>query len=65
MDPQLQEKLTDLEQKLNAVYRSAEKTRKYILTFVVISVIALVLPLIGMVFAIPAFLNTYSMMQDL
>ncbi len=65
MDPQLQEKLTDLEQKLDAVYRSTEKTRRYIWTFVVISVIALVLPLIGMVFAIPAFLNTYSSIQDL
>jgi uncharacterized BrkB/YihY/UPF0761 family membrane protein len=65
MDPQLQERLSDLEQKLDAVYRSTEKTRRYIWTFVVISVIALVLPLIGMVFAIPAFLNTYSMMQDL
>ena len=53
------------DRKLDAVYRSTEKTRKYIWTFVVISVIALVLPLIGMVFAIPAFLNTYSSIQDL
>jgi uncharacterized BrkB/YihY/UPF0761 family membrane protein len=65
MDPQLQEKLSDLEQKLDAVYRSTEKTRRYIWTFVVISIIALVLPLIGMVFAIPTFLNTYSSIQDL
>lgn len=65
MDPHLQERLDDIDRKLDAVYRSAEKTRRYIWTFVVISVIALVLPLIGMVFAIPAFLNTYSSIQDL
>lgn len=65
MDPHLQERLDDIDRKLDAVYRSTEKTRKYIWTFVVISVIALVLPLIGMVFAIPAFINTYSSIQDL
>lgn len=65
MDPQLAQKLKELEDKLDVTYRSAEKTRKYIWTFVVISVIALVLPLIGLVFAIPNLLNTYSSIESL
>jgi type IV secretory pathway component VirB8 len=65
MEPQLEQRLKDLEEKIDATYRSAEKTRKYIWTFVTISVIALVLPLIGLVFAIPNLLDTYSTMQNL
>lgn len=60
MDPQLEARLTALELKIDAVYKSTEKTRKYFLSIVVISVIAFVLPLIGLVFAIPQFLSVYS-----
>lgn len=60
MDTDLQQRLEVLEKKIDATYRSAEKTRKYFLTIIVISVVAFVLPLIGLVFAIPSFLSLYS-----
>lgn len=59
-DQELRGKLDALERKLEATYRSAEKTRKYFLTVIVVSVVAFVLPLIGLLFAIPSFISTYS-----
>ena len=46
------------DEKLDAIYKSVEKTRKYFLWTLIISVALIVLPLIGMIFAIPAFLNS-------
>lgn len=49
-----------LEAKIDAIYESVEKTRKYFL-FVMWSTIAMVvLPLIGLIFAIPTFLDLYT-----
>lgn len=60
MQPDTTQQLKDLETKIDAVYVSVEKTRKYFLGVLIISVIAFVLPLIGLVFAIPTFLKTYT-----
>jgi hypothetical protein len=60
MDAELAARLDALEKKIDAAYASAEKTRKYFLAVLVISLIAFVLPLIGLVFAIPSMLSTYS-----
>ncbi len=57
MNPQ-EEKLALLEQKIDAVYASVEKSRKYLLTIVIITVITVVLPLIIMVFALPSALSS-------
>ena len=59
-DTELRQKLEDLSARIEKVYVSAEKTRKYFLSIIVISVIAFVLPLIGLMFAIPTFLSTYG-----
>lgn len=59
-DAELRQKLEGIEQKIDAVYTSAEKTRKYFLGVIVVSVVAFVLPLIGLLFAIPSFLAGYS-----
>lgn len=53
-------KLEEQEIKIDSIYKSVEKTSKYILTIVIISVIAVALPIVGLLFAIPSFLNTYS-----
>ena len=45
--------------KIDAIYKSVEKTRKYFLVTIWITVIAVVVPIIGLAFAIPAFMNTY------
>lgn len=58
MDEELKSKLQQLEQKIDATYASAEKTRKYFLWTMIGSLVAFVLPLIGMIFAVPFLLNT-------
>ncbi len=65
MDPELASRLAALEKKLDATYQSAEKTRKYILTITVITVVAFALPLVGLVFAVPAFLSSYSSLMSM
>ena len=59
-DSEIRQRLDLLQQKIDAVYVSAEKTRKYFLTVIIVSLVAFVLPLIGLLFAIPSFLSTYS-----
>jgi len=59
-DAELRQKLEVLEQKIQATYTSAEKTRKYFLAIIVISVVAFVLPLVGLLIAVPSFISTYS-----
>ena len=48
------------EEKLDAIYVSVEKTRKYFLVVMWITIIAVVLPVLGLVIAIPRFINTYT-----
>ncbi len=59
-DQELRQKLEALEKNLDATYVSSEKTRKYFLGVIIVSVIAFVLPLLGLVFAIPALLSGYA-----
>ncbi len=59
-DTELRQKLDALEKKIDDVYVSAEKTRKYFLGVIIVSVVAFVLPLVGLLFAIPTFLSTYA-----
>lgn len=60
MDQDIQQKFTEQEEKLEKIYVSVEKTRKYFLWTLIATVVAFVLPLIGLVFAIPFFLNSLS-----
>jgi hypothetical protein len=60
MDGDMQARLEAIEKKLDAVYKSAETTRKYFLWVVIISVALFILPLIGLLFAIPSALSTYN-----
>lgn len=65
MDAELARKFEALEKKVDAIYVSAEKTRKYFLWTLVATLIAFVLPLVGLMFAIPQFLSTLSVIQGL
>ena len=60
MDEELGRRLDALEVKVDAAYRAAEKVRKYIFWTGVVTLALIVLPAIGLVFAIPSFLSTYS-----
>lgn len=59
MEPDIKTKLDELGQKVSAVYESVEKTRKYFLVIVWVTVLGLVLPAIGLIFAIPMFMSSY------
>lgn len=50
-------KLEQQDKKLDAIYASEEKTRKYLLWTLTITVAVIVVPLIGLPFAIPMFLS--------
>ena len=63
-DAELSKRLEALEKKVDAVFVSAEKTRKYFLILMIASVVAFVIPLIGLVFTIPTFISTYQSMVN-
>lgn len=56
----MEEKLLELEKKVDAIFVSVEKTRKYFLWTLIFTLVAFFLPLIGLIFAIPVFLNTLT-----
>lgn len=60
MEPEITAKLAEHDQKLDAIYRSVEKTRKYFFWTMVAQLALFLLPLIGLMFAIPFFLSTFS-----
>jgi len=60
MDLELQKKIEEQGIKIDAIYKSVEKTRKYFLMIIWITVIAIVLPLIAMVFVLPSFISNYT-----
>ena len=60
MDREILQKFEEQDKKLREIYASVEKTRKYFLWTLIISVAVIVLPLIGLIILIPQFLNTYN-----
>ncbi|HQB85050.1 MAG: hypothetical protein BWY34_00268 [Parcubacteria group bacterium ADurb.Bin247] len=49
----------DLEEKLDAIYKSTEKTRKYFLASMIVTVVMIVLPLLGLIIIIPRVISSY------
>jgi hypothetical protein len=60
MENEILERLKAQEAKIEAIYESVEKTRKYFLVVMWVTVALVVLPAIGLVFALPAFLKSYT-----
>ncbi|MBU1102143.1 hypothetical protein KJ853_00610 [Patescibacteria group bacterium] len=60
MDPEIQKKFEEQDRKLEQIFLSVEKMRKYFLWTLIISVAVIVLPLIGLLIIIPQFLSLYS-----
>ncbi len=65
IDPELSVKLDAIEAKADAAYRASEKVRRYLFWAGVITLALIVLPAIGLVFAIPQFINTYSQIGNI
>ncbi|OGZ97267.1 MAG: hypothetical protein A3J10_01680 [Candidatus Sungbacteria bacterium RIFCSPLOWO2_02_FULL_54_10] len=60
MDQELEKRFATQGQKLDAIYRSVEQMRSYFLWTLIITVAVIALPLIGLVFVLPQFLDQYS-----
>jgi hypothetical protein len=59
MELNTDQKLDEINRKIEAVYVSVEKTRKYFKWTMIITVALFVIPLIGLLFAIPSFMTNY------
>ncbi|MFA5107681.1 MAG: hypothetical protein WC497_05150 [Patescibacteria group bacterium] len=57
MDPDIQKKLEEHDRLLAEIFKSTEKTRKYILWSVIGSVLLFIIPLIILMFLIPMYLK--------
>lgn len=57
MDQELEQKLKEQDQKLDKIYTSIEKMRKYFLWTMIITIATIVLPLIALVAIVPWFLS--------
>jgi len=60
LDPELSARLDALEAKVDKAYRAAESARKYLFWTGVVTVALIVLPMIGLAFAIPQFMSSYT-----
>lgn len=60
MEQEILNRLQAQEELLQKTYVSAEKTRKYFMWTLVITLALFLLPLIGLMFVIPSFFNTMT-----
>jgi hypothetical protein len=60
MEEETKKRLDAQDELLEKIYTSVEKTRKYFLWTLIISLVVFILPLIGLLFAIPKFLSIYT-----
>lgn len=60
MEQDLKKIIEDQQQKIDQIYISVEKTRKYLYWTMVATIVFFVLPLIVMIFALPAMIASYT-----
>lgn len=60
MDENIKTHLMTQDEKLEAIYSSVEKTRKYLLIIMWSSVAMIVLPLLAALAIVPMFISTYT-----
>ena len=60
MEQKLLNKLEEQDKKIDAIYVSVEKTRKYFLWTMIITVVTIVLPIIILIVMIPWLMGTLS-----
>lgn len=58
-------KIAEQDKKIEEISGYLKKLKKYITIFIVITVLSFVIPLIGLLFAIPSFLGTYQDLSNL
>ena len=62
MDQELKERIDAQDKKIEQIYISVEKTKKYIQWTIIVSVFCFVIPLIALVIIIPILMNSYTSM---
>jgi hypothetical protein len=60
MEPNLNERLMVLEEKLDSIWRSVEKTRRYFQITMWVTLAVVVLPLLGLIFIVPAMISALT-----
>ena len=60
MEEEILKKIEEQDKKLEEIYRSVEKMRKYFLWTLIVTIAVIVLPLIGILLLIPQFLSIYT-----
>jgi len=60
MEQEIIDKLIQQEKRIEEIYVSVEKTRKYFLWTLIITIVTIVLPLIALIIIIPLVLRTYT-----
>lgn len=60
LDPELLAKLDEIGAKADRAYQAAEKVRKYLFWTGVVTVALVVIPAIGLAFAVPSFISSYT-----
>ncbi|NOY35318.1 MAG: hypothetical protein GXP44_00040 [bacterium] len=60
MEEETKRRLDSQDELLKEIYKSVEKTRKYFMWTLIVSLVVFVLPLVGMLFVIPKFLSVYT-----
>ena len=65
MENEILKKLEEQGRRIEEIFVSVEKTKKYFLWTLIISLAFVVLPIIGLIFIIPQFLNTLNAVSGL
>lgn len=60
-----EEKLTRIEAKVDAVYTSAEKSRKYMLSMLIITLVMIGLPILLAIFVVPIAIQSLGSVYSL
>lgn len=60
METELKQIIEAQQKKIEEIYVSVEKTRKYLWWTMIATIVFFVLPLIGLMFIVPSFISSYS-----
>ena len=59
MEEEILKRLEEQDRKVDKIFVSVEKTRKYFMWTLIVTIVTIVLPLIALGIVIPIFLNVY------
>jgi hypothetical protein len=58
MEQEILKKLEEQDKKIDAIFKSVERTRAYFKWTLIVTLVVTVLPVLGLIFAIPYYLQT-------